>query len=148
MAVVERVVPATPERVFAVLANGWTYSDWVVGTAHISDVDNDWPQPGTHIYYQTATWPLKLKDKTVSVEADPPRSLLLRPRMWPLGEFAVRFTLIALNECETKVKMAEEPVAGALQWVPMRLDDVLLHWRNTESLRRLSDLAVRLPPQW
>src|SRR5207248_1475605 len=43
---VEQVVNATPDRVFEVLADGWTYSDWVVGTAHIRDVDPDWPAPG------------------------------------------------------------------------------------------------------
>jgi hypothetical protein len=39
----EYVINTTPDRVFAILADGWTYSDWVVGTAHIRDVDRDYP---------------------------------------------------------------------------------------------------------
>src|SRR5690606_23262165 len=52
MADVELRVPAPPERVEAVLADGWTYSDWVVGTAHIRDVDSDWPAPGSRIHHK------------------------------------------------------------------------------------------------
>jgi hypothetical protein len=38
VAVTRRVIQAPADHVFAVLADGWTYSDWVVGTAHIRDV--------------------------------------------------------------------------------------------------------------
>ena len=39
MAIVSRTIRARPEQVFAVLADGWSYSDWVDGTAHIRSVD-------------------------------------------------------------------------------------------------------------
>ena len=43
---VSRQVTASPERVFAELADGWTYVGWVVGATHVRDVDDTWPQPG------------------------------------------------------------------------------------------------------
>lgn len=39
MASVSRVIAATPEQVFAVLAHGWSYSNWVTGTSHMRAVD-------------------------------------------------------------------------------------------------------------
>ncbi|MEV0269186.1 SRPBCC family protein [Hamadaea sp. NPDC050747] len=143
MAVVEKVVPVSADRVFAVLADGWTYSDWVVGTAHIRDVDTDWPAPGSHIYHQAAGWPLALKDKTVAVSCDPPHELVMRPHLWPFGELTVRLRLTALSPQETKVTLAEEFAAGPLRWTRNKLDDLLLHYRNREALRRLAELAAR-----
>jgi hypothetical protein len=35
-----KVIDTTPDRIFAVLADGWTYASWVVGAAHIRDVDD------------------------------------------------------------------------------------------------------------
>ena len=52
MAIVEKVIDAPPEQVWAVLADGWTYSDWVVGTVHVRDVDDDWPRVGSELHHQ------------------------------------------------------------------------------------------------
>jgi len=142
MAVVNRIVPVTPERVFAVLADGWSYSDWVVGTAHISNVDEHWPRPGAHIHHQAATWPLEVKQVTVAVAADPPHSLTLRPHLWPLGEYTLELTLTPVHGHETQLTMTEELVSGPMRGMRRRVDDVMLYWRGRESLRRLSDLAV------
>ena len=62
VAIVERVIQAPPEQVFAVLKDGWTYSDWVVGTAHIRAVDPHWPQPGSRLYHKVGPWPLSVRD--------------------------------------------------------------------------------------
>jgi uncharacterized protein YndB with AHSA1/START domain len=143
MAVVQQLIPAPPERIFEVLADGWSYSDWVVGTAHIRDVDADWPAPGSQIYHQAGVWPIKLRDKTVVVSSDPPRELVMRPHLWPLGELVVRFTLTPVNERETQVTLEEEMGAGPLRWLRTKVDDLVMHHRNREALSRLSDLATR-----
>src|SRR5688572_16986329 len=93
MAEVELTASAPPEKVYAVLADGWTYSDWVVGTAHIRDVDPDWPAPGSRIHHKAGPWPLHLRDRTVAVEREPGSRLVLRPHLWPLGEATVTITL-------------------------------------------------------
>ena len=44
---VTRDIAATRPRVWDVLANGWTYSGWVVGNSRIRAVDPNWPAPGS-----------------------------------------------------------------------------------------------------
>lgn len=34
MSEVSRTIPTTPERVWEVLAEGWSYAGWVVGASH------------------------------------------------------------------------------------------------------------------
>ena len=56
---------ASPPEVFAVLAEGWLYSDWVVGTSHVRAVDQHWPDAGTRLHHATGVWPLVVRDETV-----------------------------------------------------------------------------------
>lgn len=143
MAVVERTVAATPEQIWAVLADGWTYSDWVVGTAHIRDVDDGWPAPGTRIHHKAGPWPFSIHDSSRVVSGDAPRELRVRARLWPLGEAEVVITLIPIDAGHTTVRLAEEFCAGPLLGARNKVNDLVLHRRNRESLRRLADLAER-----
>lgn len=140
----EYVINTTPDRVFAILADGWTYSDWVVGTAHIREVDRDYPAPGTAVHHNAGPWPMSLRDSSLVLDCEPNRLLLLRAGLWPLGEATVRFRLTPIGDTATRVTMEEEFAEGPLHWIRTRADDLVLHWRNKESLRRLGDLAVRL----
>jgi uncharacterized protein YndB with AHSA1/START domain len=142
MAVVERVIAATPEQIFAVLADGWSYSDWVVGTAHIRDVDSEWPDPGAHLYHK-AVWPLALRDNTVVVGSDPPHWIVMRAHLRPLGDLTVKFTLVPVDDVQTRVTLQEHFSGGPMGWIRTKVDDLLMHWRNKEALRRLDDLATR-----
>ncbi|MFC0527408.1 SRPBCC family protein [Phytohabitans kaempferiae] len=143
MAEVERTVAATPDRVWTILADGWTYSDWVVGTAHIRDVDPDWPAPGTQIHHKAGPWPVSIHDSTMVIASDTFRELHLRPRLWPLGEADVLITLVELDPGHTTVRMAEDFHAGPLRGLRTAVNDLVIHRRNRESLRRLADLAER-----
>jgi len=147
MAKVEQLINTTPERVFAVLADGWTYSDWVVGTAHIRDVDPNWPQVGTRLYHKAGPWPLSLRDASVVLDCEPARLLRLKVKLWPLGAGQVRLELTPAGPDRTRVTMVEDFVEGPLRWVRNKINDLVLHRRNRESLRRLSDLAVRRSPR-
>ena len=147
MARVEHLINAAPEQIFAVLADGWTYSDWVVGTAHIRDVDPDWPAPGTQLHHKAGPWPFSVRDTTVSLDCQPPRLLLVAPKLWPLGAARVTFELVALGPTTTRVAMTEEFAEGPLHLVRTVIENVALRWRNKESLRRLGDLATRRVPK-
>jgi hypothetical protein len=143
---VEHLINAAPEQIFAVLADGWTYSDWVVGTAHIRDVDPDWPAPGTSLHHKVGPWPFSVRDSTVSLDCQPPHLLLMAPKLWPLGAARVRLELVPLSPTTTRVTMSETFAEGPLHLVRTVLDNVALRWRNKESLRRLGDLATRRVP--
>ena len=138
-------VPTSVERVFAVLADGWSYAGWVVGAAHIREVDPGWPGTGTRIHHSVGAWPLAVKDVTKVLDVDPPRMLELEARLWPLGAARIRFTLAPTSDgCE--VTMEEEATKGPLSLLPAPAQTLFLTPRNRESLRRLADLATRRGP--
>ena len=143
MAIVQRTVPAPPDRVFAVLADGWTYSDWVVGTVHIRDVDAAWPAVGSRLHHKAGPWPFSLEDSSTVLSMTPGRELTLNAGLWPLGAAVVRLTLEPSGAGATRVTMAEDFEAGPLLFLRNKINDLVLHRRNAESLRRLSDIATR-----
>jgi uncharacterized protein YndB with AHSA1/START domain len=137
----ERIIEATPEQVFAVLADGWTYSDWVVGTAHIRDVDQAWPAPGSQLHHKAGPWPLSLRDSSTVVAMTPDRELHLRAGLWPLGEAEVHIRLEPVTAGSTRVVIEEDFRAGPLLALRNKVNDLVLHGRNREALDRLADLA-------
>jgi uncharacterized protein YndB with AHSA1/START domain len=146
VAIVQRTVQAPPEQVFRVLADGWSYSDWVVGTVHVRDVDADWPAEGSRLHHKAGPWPLSLEDSSVVLAVTPDRRLKLNAGLWPLGEAVVDIHLEPAGRSATKVTMHEEFERGPLRWARSKLNDILLHRRNIESLRRLADIAERSRP--
>ena len=143
MAIVQRTVQAPPDRVFAVLADGWTYSDWVVGTVHVRDVDKSWPAVGSKLHHKAGPWPLSLQDSSTVVAMTPDKELTLKAGLWPLGQACVKINLEPVGVSSTKVTMEEQFDAGPLLFLRNKINDLVLHRRNTESLRRLADIATR-----
>ncbi|GIF39818.1 polyketide cyclase/dehydrase/lipid transport protein [Actinoplanes xinjiangensis] len=144
MAIVTRTVQAPPDQVFAVLADGWTYSDWVVGTVHIRDVEPDWPAPGSKLHHKAGPWPLSLHDESTVLACAPGRSLRLNAGLWPLGAAEVDIRLTPVGDGgATRVEIEEDFTEGPLRWARNKLNDLLLHRRNVETLRRLADIAER-----
>ncbi|MFD1149067.1 SRPBCC family protein [Saccharothrix hoggarensis] len=139
---VRLTVPTSVERVFAVLADGWSYAGWVVGAAHIREVDPGWPGTGTRIHHSVGAWPLAVKDVTTVLDVDPPRMLELEARLWPLGVARIRFEVAAVAD-GAEITMAEEAVKGPPSLLPESVQGLFLVPRNRESLRRLGDLAAR-----
>lgn len=138
MSTVTLDVQARPEHVFAVLADGWSYASWVVGTAHIRQVDPGWPARGRRIHHSVGPWPVQLHDTSEVAAVDPPRRLDLHVRLWPAGAATVHFELTGTPD-GCRVTMHETPTSGPLRWLP--LVDLLLTARNRETLRRLADFA-------
>ena len=135
-----RLIAATPERVWAVLADGWLYPSWVVGATRMRSVDAAWPQPGSKLHHSAGVWPALINDDTESLDCVPLRTLRMRARGWPLGEAEVSIDLERKDE-GTLVELREQAVAGPGRLVPRPAQDVVLSVRNTESLRRLAYLA-------
>jgi hypothetical protein len=138
----ERIIGASPEDIFAVLADGWSYGGWVVGAAHIRDVDAQWPAVGARLHHRIGPWPLSVDDTTEVVAMEPDRLLDLDARAWVFGAARVTVTLEPVGADRTRVRMSENlssPIAGR---IPERVQDVIIVPRNRECLARLDDLAV------
>ena len=135
-----RMMKCTPQDVFDVLADGWTYASWVVGAACIRDVDPEWPAVGSRIHHSVGLWPLLISDDTEVEHVDPPHGLRLKVRLWPTGAGLVTMTCTAKGD-GTEVVMEEQIVSGPAALMPRPVKDAMLHARNVEALNRLSDLA-------
>ncbi len=131
----------TPEDVFAVLADGWVYGMWVVGAARIREVDDTWPEVGSKIHHSVGAWPVLLSDESEVERIDAPRLLELRVKAWPTGEGRVTLTAKPVGNGQTEVVMEEQAVSGPAALLPKPAQDLMLHPRNKEALRRLAYLA-------
>jgi hypothetical protein len=142
MAVVSEVVPVPVQRVWDVLADGWSYGAWVVGASHVRKVDPGWPAVGAGIHHSVGAWPLVIKDVTRVLAVRPGEMLELDARLWPVGAATVRIELSAVPG-GTEVVMVEGARSGPAAALPKPVQDVLLKPRNVETLGRLRALATR-----
>jgi hypothetical protein len=133
---------ATPDQVWAVLADGWLYPVWVVGASRMREVDDTWPQPGARLHHSVGAWPLLIDDITEVVECRPGSFLALHAHAWPAGRADVRIQLRPQGS-DTEVVIEENATRGPAALLPNAVEDPLLKWRNVECLRRLAFLAER-----
>lgn len=137
-----RLIHATPDQVWDVLADGWLYPLWVVGASRMREVDDHWPAVGAQLHHSVGTWPLLIDDSTEVVDATPGAMLKLRARAWPTGEATVTIRLSAVGT-ETEVTIEEDAASGPARLIPKPARDLPLAWRNVETLRRLAYIAER-----
>ncbi len=142
MSRVQRVLKATPDQVWAVLADGWLYPLWVVGASRMREVDDHWPAAGAQLHHSVGAWPALIDDTTSVVECRPTTYLRLKARAWPTGEAEVVLHLEAHADGST-VTIEEDATSGPGLLVPAPLRTPMLVWRNNEALRRLAYLAER-----
>lgn len=140
MSVNTRIVAATPDSVWKVLADGWLYPLWVVGATRMRDVDENWPEKGSRIHHSVGVWPLLINDHTEVLDVVPGRSISLKARAWPVGEAKVDIRLSDVG-AQTEVVIEEDAIAGPGVLVPEPLKGLTLKWRNVETLRRLAFIA-------
>jgi uncharacterized protein YndB with AHSA1/START domain len=127
-------VDAPPAQVFAVLTDARSYADWVVGAKEIRAVDPDWPKPGSAFHHSVGVG-ATVDDATRVLELEPGRRLALRVKARPFSTGTVDFELEP-DDGGTTVTMSETVDGWA--WVVLRpVVEVVLHVRNTETLRRL-----------
>lgn len=147
MSVNERIIMATPQRIDAVLRDGWNYADWVVGAVHIRAVDANWPAPGSRVHHRLGAWPLTINDNTKVLGYEPDRALELLAHLWPFGEATVRLSWEPIDADSCRVRMEEQFVRGPVLALRNRMGDVVLHARNKESLTRLAHLTRKYASQ-
>jgi hypothetical protein len=128
-----------------VLADGWIYSNWVVGNSRTRAVDPDWPEPGAAIRHSIGVWPFVINDETVVESCVPLHELVLRAGMGQLG--AARITMrLAESPDGCQVEMIEVPIEGLMRLIPDPLALAVILPRNRECLWRLGAVAERREP--
>lgn len=137
---VTREVRAPAAEVWRLLADGWLYPLWVVGTARMRAVDEAWPAVGARLHHSVGNWPLLLDDRTEVLESEPGHRLLLRAHAWPMGSATVLIELES-TEVGTRVRIREDAEQGPGTMLPRMLRQRLVEPRNREALRRLGYLA-------
>ena len=140
VACTERTMDATPQQIWAVLADAKTYEHWVVGAKDIRAADGTWPEPGSRLEHTSGFGPFQLKDNTKGMESEPSRRIVLEARGRPLGIARIELRLEP-EGAGTKVTMVEDVVRPATARTMNQALNPLIHSRNVEALRRLEELS-------
>jgi hypothetical protein len=135
-----RRLKCSPEEVFAVLNDGWTYPLWVVGASRMRDVDDGWPAPGAKLHHSFGVWPVLIDDTTEVLESEPGKRLVLEARGWPVGKARVEITVEPSGN-DSLVSISEDASGGPARLVPEPIRKPAIDFRNRESLRRLGYVA-------
>lgn len=129
-------LPVSPERVFEVLLDPYSYPRWVVGAQRIRSVDPEWPAPGSKFHHSVGVGPARLSDSSKLVDLDPPHRLRLEVRFRPIGVADVVFAVEPLDP-GCVVTMIEEPKGGPFWKFWNGLIDLAVQGRNEITLHRL-----------
>lgn len=140
---VKRETSAARERVWNVIADGWTYSQWVVGNSRMRAVDENWPQSGSKIHHSVGIWPLLLNDETKVQDCQPMEQIVLLAKGRPFGKARITLRLFDIDGGGCRIEMSEVPVGAPMGWVPDRLALAAAIPRNRECTWRLAALAER-----
>ena len=143
---VKRDTTATRAQVWAVMADGWTYSQWVVGNSRMRAVDPNWPSVGATIRHSIGVWPLLIDDLTVVEDCQPLERLVLLAKGRPFGKARITLRLFDREGGGCRIEMAEVFVGAPMGWVPKRLALTAAIPRNRECTWRLAAMAERRSP--
>lgn len=137
-----RDISATRQQVWDVIADGWTYSQWVVGNTRMRAVEPGWPAPGARIHHTIGVWPVVIDDETTVESCTPLEELVLHAKTRPFGGARIILRLSdTANGC--RIEMAEVPVGGPLHLFPRQVALAMVWPRNRQCLLRLATLAER-----
>lgn len=142
MSITKRLTTASPQDVWNVVADGWTFSSWVVGASRLRAVNAAWPAVGSRLHHSVGTWPALIDDHTEVLECEPGRRIVMQARIRPVGEASVELVLEP-DGSGTLMRITEDFTRGPATLAPKAARDAGLHVRNVETLKRLAFLAER-----
>lgn len=145
MAVLNVLIERSVEQVWSVLADGWSYSDWVVGTQQIYEVDEKWPAAGSSLRYAIGIGRLSVDDTTTVRIMEPQQRLELEARAGRAGSARISVTVLPWAE-HAVVIIDEHPLRGpGARWHSLLVDGAL-RFRNKQMLRNLDRVvSARYP---
>lgn len=126
---------ADVEAVWRCLADPYSFSGWVAGTAAIRGADPQWPATGARLYHQFGRWPLRTRDHTTVLASEPPHRIRLSAAARPLALVEADVTVVAEGS-GTRIMLCERVVGGFGARFP-RITRAVQRRRNRRSLDRL-----------
>lgn len=136
----EITIDAPPEDVWKVLADAYSYDRWVVGTRRIRRADDTWPAVGSRLHHTVGIWPLTLRDSSEVLESVPPRRLVLRAKVRPVGVLKVEIDLRPVGARGTHLELQEYVESGPLRLTGV-LGDAGAQGRMELGVRKLKELV-------
>jgi hypothetical protein len=120
-----------------VLADGFSYADWVVGTRQVRQVDPDWPRPGSSLHFTAGLGPFSVDDKTTSRICEERSRLELEAHAMPYGSVRISIEILPWGD-DTVVIIDEHPLRGPSALLENPLVELVLTIRNRRMLRKLA----------
>ncbi|MET9831196.1 SRPBCC family protein [Streptomyces sp. NPDC006385] len=140
MAVRHRLIRVSPSAVWAVLADGSRYAEWVVGTSRSRPVHGQWPQRDAAIRYEVRLGPAQLVNETVVRHCEEGVRLELEAHAGALGTARIAIELRPWGEY-CLVIVDEHPLRGAGGRLHNVGFEVLIQLRHRAMLARLARLC-------
>lgn len=140
MAVRHRLIKASPRTVWAVLADGDRYAEWVVGTSSSRQAEGEWPRVGATIGYEIRLGPASLANETVVRRCEEPVVLELEARAGALGTARIAFELRPWGD-HCLVILDEHPLQGVGGLLHNAGVEVLTQIRHRAMLGRLAKVC-------
>ncbi|MCZ4607580.1 SRPBCC family protein [Streptomyces sp. Lzd4kr] len=140
MAIRHRLVHASPDAVWAVLADGSRYADWVVGTSRSRPVRGQWPHLDAAIGYEVRLGPVQLINETVVRYCEEGVRLELEAHAGVLGTARIAIELRPWGEL-CLVIVDEHPLQGAGGRLHNVGFEALIQLRHRAMLARLARLC-------
>ncbi|HEY1634374.1 MAG TPA: SRPBCC family protein [Acidimicrobiales bacterium] len=137
MAVRNVLIPHEPDAVWSVLADGYSYAEWVVGTKEIHSVDQYWPEVGSSLRFTAGLGRLSITDFTTSRLCVPGDRLELEARALPYGSVRISIEILPWGG-ESVVIIDEHPLRGPTPLLENPLVEFGLTIRNRQMLRKLA----------
>jgi uncharacterized protein YndB with AHSA1/START domain len=135
----EIVVPVAPNDVFDTLMDAASYPAWVPGTKRLAHVDAEWPAPGSAFSFRLFGG--LREDKTVLLEAERPRRVVLNAHVRPFMVTRVAIELEPRGPSSTLVRLVETVEWPSRPRLLAAAGDRFLRIRNVEALRRFARLV-------
>lgn len=147
MATTRTQIAASPDEVFAALANPENYGDWVVGSDTVRDADPTWPKFGSRFHHRIGFGPLKVNDHTEVLEVEAPHRLVMRARARPLGSAKVTLLLTERGggTYVTMIEVAGDRREHGFQLPPASLSPALAETRTGTAEGRILRPGVCCP---
>lgn len=140
MAVRHRLVQATPQAVWDVLADGDLYVQWVVGPSDSTPEAGHWPQVGATIAYEVRLGPLRLNNESVVRHKVDGSLLEIEAKAGRLGTARISVELRPWGE-ECLVIVDEHPLRGPGGLLHNAAVEALIQVRHRAMLARLAGLC-------